>query len=98
MSWTYAFDPLVLPQLHEAIVYYLASRPAETPESFITLADEAFERPLHFPEATPPAGRDSRGGVMRRVNVWRFAFLYRVDAAREQLVVERIFHERSAEL
>ena len=60
------------------------------------LAREAFATALRHPYAMPlfvPAGRTV--ATYRRVIVWHFAFLYRVDEAARLLVVERIFHERA---
>ena len=88
-------DPLALDQYGAAVAYYTAHHPGQPSSRLPELMYEAFATARHHPHALPPAGTDSHGGRLRRVNVWHFAFLYRVDEPARQLVIERIFHERT---
>ena len=88
-------DPLALEQYGAAVAYYTTCHPGRPSTRLPELMHEAFAMARRHPHALPLAGTDSRGGQLRRVNVWHFAFLYRVDEPARQLVIERIFHERT---
>ena len=88
-------DPLALVQYGAAVAYYTTYHPGQPSNRLPELMYEAFATARNHPHALPLAGTDSRAGQLRRVNVWHFAFLYRVDEPAGQLVIERIFHERT---
>ena len=95
MKWSYGFSPAVDQELAEALSYYFAWKPEKGITDFFQLVDASFSTALTYPEATPFSNVTGVPHTLRRVNVWHFAFLYRVDEEAKLLIVERIFHERS---
>ena len=96
MRYRLSYDPRVRRQLADAIRYYLTYHPDAGKSGLLRIADQAFTLARQFPAAMPlDASAESGGLSVRRVSVWRFIFLYRVDEVALELVVEDIFHERS---
>ena len=96
MNYRLTYDPQVTESLVSAISYYLSYHPDRAAAAFLALVDDAFVMPCKFPEAMPlDRVRAADGSVARRVTVWHFIFIYRIDSLAGELVVEKVFHERS---
>ena len=99
MTCVLRYESGVENDLLEATAYYVAAKAGRQPHDFFALIAEAFAPILRHPELADvyslpiPTRAD-----YRRVNVWRFAFLYRVDDEAQEVIIERIYHERSARL
>ncbi len=98
MSWSYRYDSDALSDFGEAYGYYLYHHPGVSIESFVDLVNEAFRPALQFPESRPQVRLPRQTQTTRRVRVWRFSFLYEVDAEAQELIIVRIVHERAASL
>lgn len=60
------------------------------------MIDDAFVKPCSYPrmkQVVEPTFETNY--AYRRVNVWRFAFLYRIDEEKKELIIDRIYHERA---
>ena len=93
----FRYDVGVRRQLRRAVTYYQQYHPNTPPTRLLELAQAAFKSFREFPYAAPTSPLDA-GGLFgyRKVRVWRFVFVYRVDEANRELVVDRIYHERAA--
>ena len=90
------YSAAVLDELRVAARRYSFYHDGASEADFVDLIEDAFATALVHPQSPPRYfGFRDGGDVYRRINVWHFAFLYRVDGPARQLVIERIFHERT---
>ena len=93
------FEATVIDELAEATSHFLIVFERDDPEGFYRLIRETFEVYLRHPEAAAPYSLPSLDSLeYRPVNVWKFAFLYRVDRMAKEVVIDRIYHVRSSQL
>ena len=82
-----------------AVEWWVEHHPDEGDAPFRRQILAAFAPVLRHPQLRPPYPLPgSTGLVLRRVDIWHFAFLYRVNETMASIIITRIFHERSAEL
>ena len=98
MTYAYEFASNIAGDVEAAFQRYLCYRPRADGLEFISLIDEAFEPLLRFPELTPATAIRGVEGEVRRVNIWHFAFFYRVQPKTGVLLIVAVIHERSAVL
>lgn len=95
MKYQLHYGEDVYNDLHDAIAFCLEYHMDRGPRYLLELADNAFESALLHPHAAPTRRLPGELILYRRVIVWHFVFLYRIDEEAKLLIVDRIFHERS---
>ena len=89
------FGPVARGEFEEAYDYFRCKRRSATVSEFEDMVIDGFAMARRFPEALPLRDVPRSTERYRRVVVWHFVFLYRVDHDAEQLLIERIAHERT---
>ena len=97
MRYRIRYSPSVRRELSRAVHNYLVYHQDAKPSRLYEIAEAAFEPYLANPQIAPLRLVEGVTVEYRRVIVWHYVFLFRVDATENTLEVERILHERSEE-
>ena len=95
MRYRIRYSPSVRRELSRAVHDFLVYHQDAKPSRLYEIAEAAFEPYLSNPHIAPNRPVEGMPVEYRRVIVWHFVFLFRIDATENTLEVERIFHERS---
>ncbi len=95
MTYTFRYSTRGINDLLEATTYYLTVHPDRDRHTLHGLAERAFVATCALPHAAPIRQLPGESILYRRVTVWRFAFLYRIDEETKSLIIDRIYHEAS---
>lgn len=94
-KYSFRFSDEIYNELGLAFSYWMLIHSTTSVEEFIEQISSAFALPCLYPEMKQVYKTLEDGRVYRRVNVWRYGFLYRIDEAERELVIDILFHERS---
>ena len=93
--YTHRFSIGVFDEFSSALEYRMSFYPNESPRDFIKQIVEEFDKVCLHPKMKQIVKELDDGRSYRRVNVWRYAFFYRIDEEQRQIVIDIIYHERS---
>ncbi len=93
--YSYRFADEVENELIAATRYFLCVCPSKTVSDFVDLIDQALEPVCRFPMMMPERMFPNDSTIYRKLVVWHFAMIYRINEAAKALIVERIYHTRS---